>query len=60
MLLDKKDESYGIYREYIQLLLEDSGDLSELPQIKQLASRLTMAKKLGDLEKAFIHFSRKA
>jgi hypothetical protein len=52
MKLDKKDESYGIYKEYIQMLLEDSGDMSELAEIKQLAATLTLANKMGDLEHA--------
>ena len=55
----KNDESYNIYKEYIQMLLEDSGDMSELPLIKQLASRLTLSYKMSDLEKAFIHFQSK-
>ena len=58
MKLNEKDESYGLYKEYIRMLLEDSGDMSELPQIKQLATKLTLANKMSDLERAFIH-SRK-
>ena len=56
MKLNKnKDKSYGLYKEYIHILLEDSGDMSELPQIKQLAVKLTLANKMTDLERAFLH-----
>ena len=43
--IDKEtDKTYQTYLQYITFLLEDSGDMGELPQIKQLASRLTLAK----------------
>ena len=50
--IDKEtDTTYQTYLQYITLLLEDSGDMSELPQIKQLAVKLTLAKEINDLNK---------
>ena len=45
------DRTYQIYLQYITFLLEDSGDLSELPKIKQLASTLTLANEINDFNK---------
>lgn len=45
------DVTYQIYLQYITFLLEDSGDLSELPKIKQLASTLTLANEINDFNK---------
>jgi len=50
--IDKEtDVTYQVYLQYITFLLEDSGDMSELPQIKQLASRLTLANGLSQFNK---------
>ena len=41
------DKTYVIYQRYCSLLLEDSGVLSELPQIKEIAATLTMAQAMN-------------
>jgi hypothetical protein len=52
MKIDKEtDITYQVYLQYITFLLEDSGDMAELPQIKQLASRLTLAKEINTLNR---------
>ena len=48
------DETYQTYLKYITFLLEDSGDLAALPQIKQLASTLTLANKINDFKNIMV------